>query len=241
MDLELPSILVGALVTIVVAVAGRVIWRAIEQRLNGIPSIIYFVSHERETSLSEKNEEVLSALIWKAKDGGDEAHSVECDGLRDEIRKARFGFDLIVENIGSAKAKDIMLLLSGKPVAIKLSPDFSIHSRETADGKFEYIIPCLEPQGQLRIGFSGLSPYAVRSVSFQGGDSKRYTGDGLLPKNYIYDRERKRGRRIYDGIFIAWIIFSLAAAIYSFPGIRKNSENAEASVPQGLEKQEETK
>jgi len=208
MELQLPSLAAGALIAIVTAVAGRILWRAIEKALNGSADLVWFVSHHSAMEASDEFNGILFDLYGDARrQNTDWDEYSKFRSVLEYLRKAMISSAITIHNFGKASAESVTVLLSDDPQKIIVSPDVAIHKKALADGQFELMFDALRPSEQLRISFVGAGSYIVKRVACKGAVAENLSYSKLLPAEYLERRQRAVRRTFWN------VVTTLAALV----------------------------
>lgn len=212
-SLEVPSILLGALLTAFGAVAVRLIWRYIERLLNGKAQVIWATTHNAEYRSSNEVDSLLLDLHRDAsRNNATWNENKKFIDLKRELELPYSTLTIVLYNVGNATAAKTVLLMSNEPLKILVYPEIAIHRKNTADGKVEIQLDAFNSGEHYRISFFGLQSYHLKRVSYDGVEAREYSSGEVIPQRYIEEKK-------FAALYRSWIFVSILLIAVSIGGI----------------------
>lgn len=228
--LELPSLLVGGFLTLLLALVGRFLWKYIEQALNGSANLLWFVTHEASYELPKEIDNHLFEIYRSARDA--DANIMDRDQFFDLKQSINRGYEttgIVIHNLGKIPANEVSILLSKEPLRIRVSSDVAVHQKETADGNVELRLGAIEPSNQVKVTFFGIAAFQVRSVTLNGVKVNEYNRPDLIPLRYLEEKKFNSKNRLWNTITVALLVIVTSIAVFDAASsvLNREPENAE--------------
>ncbi|WP_147435428.1 hypothetical protein [Paenirhodobacter hankyongi] len=215
----------GILTAVIVAVLGRLVFKAISDRLEKKPQLDWFVL--ADFSAPEQRIHADSFDVFYAARLQDSARFKPdlIDQYRADLRTSREAVKIKIRNEGAGPSETVSLLLNGDPTSIDLSPSTTIKKMVTADQKTHLEIPAIGGNSSVEMFLYGVPAYKLVGVFHKGIPISKNLS-GLLP----YKRPRSHWMWALQG-FSFGMMFIVALDTL----VKKYSPDTELKIEQAVQ------
>lgn len=232
MNFDFGNWFLGIITALVVAVAGRLIYKAVSDKIEKKAHLDWFVLANFSAPDLSIHKDSFD-LFYAAKRQDEQKFSeAKIDSYQTDLRNAKKAVKIKIRNNGRAPSDAVALILERAPNRIELKPTVGTKTTNTADSRIQLEIAAVDSESSVELFLYGISEHDISGLFHKGIAAKGHLRADLVPKTQPPDHR-------------IWALNGFFLGIRIFLGLdylaNKSTESATPSSEKGALSEDEGK